>query len=246
MILDRAQDLVALVNGASAAADQSTATAAKDQVAGILDRVRTQLTMFAVGGEPWLGQLDAETRVALTEAGSALSSTLSPLRGLGGAELVAHARTTDVNGRGLLAAIERSSDRLLKQLLVAQDALLGGWIDELWPDQDRVRLKVLAHLPETRERAALVVRTRAMLAERIDDGRTLDTDGLSRLRRAFDDAESAIEELGSSEVPAAVLAFWEAADASEEGVALRDLSADVLAWLHEHGAARAFLVKSAS
>ena len=149
MILDEAATLKLLVAQASEAADDVNRDAALATVEERVSLAQRQLSMYAIARPPWRDRLPEPARDAVLAALSALASQLEPLASAADDVLVAYGARTVADERGGLAAIVNRKDELLEALQTAQEAMLGAWVQQLWPAGRRADLEVLAHLPES-------------------------------------------------------------------------------------------------
>jgi hypothetical protein len=196
--------------------------------------------MYAIARPPWRDELPESAREAVLASIGGLAGQLEPLARASEDELVAYGSNNSPEERGGLAAIVRQKDDLIEALLASQDALLQAWLQSLWPAEKRAELEVLTHLPEVKDAAEKVLLTFKMLAGETEDPHPIGSERLERVKQRVDDAIAHARDLSHHPVPEAVVAFWRAAAAQEDGISLTELSLDVHQWLIDHGAVEQF------
>jgi hypothetical protein len=243
MILDEAATLKLLVAQASEAADDVNRDSALATVEDRVSVAQRQLSMYAIARPPWRDLLPEPARDAVLAALSALTSPLKQLVHAGDDELVAYGARTAADERGGLAAIVNRKDELLEALQTAQEAMLGEWLQQLWPADRHAELEVLAHLPEGQRFADEILATLRALATESEFPQPLAAERMERLKQRIDAAQALAEQLAGYSVPEAVVHFWRAAsDDDGDGTSLSTLSLDVHEWLVEHGANDLFAI----
>jgi hypothetical protein len=244
MIIDVAATLKLLVAQAGEAADDVNRDAALATVEERVSIAQRQLSMYAIARSPWRDLLPESVRDGVLAALSALASQLEPLASATDDVLVAYGARTAADERGGLAAIVNRKEDLLGVLRAAQEALLGEWLQSLWPPDRRADLEVLAHLPEGQQVADEILATCQGLATENEVAQPIPAARLERLKQRVDAAREIGAQLDGHFVPEAVVKFWRAAsDHKEDGTSLSDMSLEVHAWLIEHRADHLFAVK---
>jgi hypothetical protein len=242
VIVDDAETLRSLITQAGEAAEAGDREEAMTSVESVLSTTHRSLLLRAVANEPYLGQVDPKTREAVKRAAGELATLARRLETASDVELEAIGGHGDQQERGALAAIRRTQNDLANVLTEAQVSLLRGWSNELWPTNERARLDVLAHLPESADAARQVAGLLDTLAAHTVEA--LPT-GDSTLRRLSDNCTAhrdRAQQLRQKSVPEAVVAFWQEARDTEGGVSLRTLSPEVYAWLRTHDALDSFRI----
>jgi hypothetical protein len=243
MILDRIADLKALAERASSTAHASTEDAAVLQVREQVESGHALFRNLGIANVRPLGLLGSDERDAVRQAASKVRGALDTLANASDTELVAYASTT-AERRGSLSAVLREASSLRANLLSAQGALLGRLGQDIWAEDDIIRLDVISQLShngsaEAAGRRALEVRAR--LITRAFDDVGLPLDQLEGLIEEATQAARAVERLRNEQVPDEVIAFWDAAS-SESGAELDLLTPEVQQWLETHDALRSFAV----
>jgi hypothetical protein len=243
MILDEAATLKLLVAQASEAADDVNRDAALATVEERVSVAQRQLSMYAIARPPWRDRLPEPARDAVLAALSALTSQLEPLVHAADDELVAYGARTAADERGGLAAIVNRKEELLQVLGTAQEAVLGEWLQSLWPADRRADLKVLAHLPESQRVAEEILATFRALTLEGELPRPIATERMERLEQRVDAARALAEQLDGYSVPEAVVEFWRAASGDDgDGTSLSAVTLEVHEWLLEHSADDLFVI----
>ena len=245
MILDRLADLRILAESASDATETLNDDVA---FAEIEQQVNMGLSFWAelgVGHSRSLQRLtDAERRPVIAVA-SGMRQVLEDIGKTTDEELVTLASTT-AEKRGRLLAVSRQARALRGELLSAQQALLRRLAGDVWPEEDLLRLDLIAHRSDNltaAETAHHAMDVHERLMARIDE---VDV-GLpaSEIDALIDEAEKAAidaEVLRAESIDDEILRFWQAAF-SEDGVPLTMLTPDILAWLEAHAALDSFRVR---
>jgi hypothetical protein len=242
MIVDRAGFLTAVIRDADAAGDANLRQAALAQVSSKLATSLRTLTPFVIVAAPWGDRLDAEVRDIIRERAAMLADALRPLQGMNDEELTVVGGNADEANRGALARIGQLTQNLRAALSAAQDDLVRGWAERVWPEEQLSRLAVLSVVPTSAAAAHAVREAREALYDNIAIDRALPEDELRRLEaRATAGAQQA-KALEAEALPDDVAAFWAAADG---GAPLNSLSVAVLEWLIDHDAAELFRVERA-
>lgn len=243
MILDRIADLKTLAERASSTAQASTEDAAVMQVREQVEAAHALFRKLGIANVRPLGLLGSTERPAILEAARRAREALEVLAAASDTEIAAYASTT-AEKRGSLNAVSREASSLRASLLSAQRTLLRRLGQEIWADEDVVRLDVISHLSHNGTtapmgRQALEVRARLMAYAADDVGLPLDQ--LERLVEEATQAAANVVPLRDEQVPDEVIEFWHAAS-SEDGAGLDSVTPTVQEWLKTHNAQRSFTV----
>jgi hypothetical protein len=244
MILDEAATLTLLVAQAGEAAVDVNRDAALASVEDRVSMAQRQLSMYAIARPPWRDLLPEPAHDTVLAALSALASQLEPLVSANDDVLVAYGTRSATDERGGLAAIVNRKDEVLEVLRTAQEALLGDWLQSLWPADRRADLEVIAHLPEGQRVAEQILAVFRALAAENEFPQPIAAERLERLKQRVDDARAVADQLDGQSLPDEVVEFWRAASDDEgDGTSLAELSLEVHQWLIEHGADHLFAIK---
>lgn len=243
MILDRIADLLALAERASSTAQASNEDAAfadvREQVTGAHSLFRN----LGIAHVRVLSLLTQDEQVGVLHAAGLAGEALEVLANASDAELAAYSSTT-AEKRGSLRAVSREASGLRASLLAAQQDLLHRVGEEIWPEEDLVRLAVVSHVSHNGNvahsgRGAFEVRERLITLAKDDVGLALDE--IDRLVEEATRAAADAEPLREIEVSDDVIDFWKAAS-TEQGVGLESLTPAIREWLETHDALTSFTV----
>jgi hypothetical protein len=243
MILDRIADLKALAERASSTTRTSNEDAAFADVEEQVTSAHSLFRSLGMANVRVLRLLAGDERLGILRAATSAFEALQVLANASDAELAAYSSTT-AEKRGSLRAVSREASGLRATLLAAQQMLLHRLGQEIWPDDDVVRLDVVAHLSHNgtvaqRGRDALEVRERLMAHASDDVGLALDQ--LDRLIKEAARAAAGAAPLRDEDVSDDVIEFWKAAS-TEQGAGLDALTPAIRAWLETHNALTSFSV----
>jgi hypothetical protein len=244
MILDRLADLKSLAGRASSTASTSNVDAAFADIETRLAGARglfTELGMARIGS---LKLLDPTEVTSVTETARRLRGALDVLDSATDEGLAVYA-SAGADARGSLVAVTRQAQALRSSLLTSQQVMLRRLAERVWPDEDTVRLDVIAHLSDNRPLAAAARRTEVVHERLLERAATDIGMPAAELDGLISDATAVavhLDELRAEPVPDEVVAFWKEAS-SEIGASLDEVTPTVRAWLEEHDGLRSFTVR---
>ena len=149
MILDDLADLETLAQAASSSASVDIDDAALAEVKQRVDGARSLFASLGMAHVRPLQHLTPDERSAIIEQAKKLRSTLDALARASDAELIAYS-SASADARGSLLVALRGAGGLKDTLISAQRALLLRLANEIWPQDDVLRLDVIAHLSDQR------------------------------------------------------------------------------------------------
>jgi hypothetical protein len=241
VILDRIADLSALAERASSTARESNEDAAFADVGERVTAAHSLFQNLGMANVRLLGLLTEDEQAGVERAAASASKALEVLAKASDAELAAYSSTT-AEKRGSLRAVSREATGLRASLLAAQQSLLHRVGEEVWPEDDLVRLAVVSHISHNGSPAQVdrdVFEVRKKLIEHANDDVGLALDHIDRLVSEATRAAADAQPLRQIEVSDEVIEFWKAA---EQGVGLESLTPSIREWLETHDALTLFTV----